>query len=86
MVILTGRNPDRLQHAASELGALATATFDANDSAALEAFFEKLAAPIDHVMGACGGAVDVVWGTDEISVKSSENAVRDERDRSATRW
>ena len=33
-VILTGRNPDRLKHAAAELGALSTATFDANDSAA----------------------------------------------------
>jgi short-subunit dehydrogenase involved in D-alanine esterification of teichoic acids len=28
-VILTGRNPDRLQHAASEIGALSTAAFDA---------------------------------------------------------
>jgi NADP-dependent 3-hydroxy acid dehydrogenase YdfG len=36
-VILTGRNPERLQHAASELGALSPATFDANDSPALEA-------------------------------------------------
>ena len=54
-VILTGRNPDRLQHAASELGALSTATFDATDSAALEAFFEQLAEPIDHVMATAGG-------------------------------
>jgi NAD(P)-dependent dehydrogenase (short-subunit alcohol dehydrogenase family) len=53
-VILTGRNPDRLQHAASELGAMSTATFDANDSAALEAFFEHLEAPIDHVMVTAG--------------------------------
>jgi NAD(P)-dependent dehydrogenase (short-subunit alcohol dehydrogenase family) len=54
-VILTGRNPERLQQAASELGALSTATFDANDSAALEAFFEGLQAPIDHVMVTAGG-------------------------------
>ncbi len=53
-VILTGRDPDRLQHAASELGAMSTATFDANDWAALEAFFEQLAAPIDHVMATAG--------------------------------
>ncbi len=53
-VILTRRNPDRLQHAASELGAMSTATFDASDSAALEAFFEHLAAPIDHVMVTAG--------------------------------
>ena len=53
-VILTGRNPERLQHAASELGALTTATFDAHDPAALDAFFEDLAAPIDHVMVTAG--------------------------------
>jgi len=54
-VILTGRNPDRLKKAATELGALSTATFDANDLAALEGFFEHLAAPIDHVMVTAGG-------------------------------
>jgi NAD(P)-dependent dehydrogenase (short-subunit alcohol dehydrogenase family) len=53
-VILTGRNSERLQHAASELGAMSTATFDANDSAALEGFFENLATPIDHVMTTAG--------------------------------
>jgi NAD(P)-dependent dehydrogenase (short-subunit alcohol dehydrogenase family) len=54
-VILAGRNPDRLQNAATELGALSTATFDANDSAALEAFFAHLEAPIDQVMVTAGG-------------------------------
>ncbi len=34
-VILSGRNPERLKNAATELGALSTATFDASDSAAL---------------------------------------------------
>ncbi len=53
-VILTGRDPDRLQPAASELGAMSAATFDANDWGALEAFFEQLAAPIDHVMATAG--------------------------------
>jgi NAD(P)-dependent dehydrogenase (short-subunit alcohol dehydrogenase family) len=53
-VILTGRNPERLKHAASELGAQSTATFDADDPVALEAFFEHLAAPIDHVMVTAG--------------------------------
>jgi len=53
-VILTGRNSERLQDAASELGALSTATFDANDPAALEGFFENLSGPIDHVMVAAG--------------------------------
>lgn len=30
-VVLTGRNPERLQHAASELEALSSAAFDATD-------------------------------------------------------
>ena len=53
-VILTGRNPDRLETAAAELGAQSTAAFDANDSAALEAFFAGLEGPIDHVMVTAG--------------------------------
>jgi NAD(P)-dependent dehydrogenase (short-subunit alcohol dehydrogenase family) len=53
-IILTGRNPDRLQHAATEIGASSTAAFDANDSEALEAFFGNLAGPIDHVMVTAG--------------------------------
>jgi NAD(P)-dependent dehydrogenase (short-subunit alcohol dehydrogenase family) len=54
-VILTGRNSERLGEAARELGALSTATFDANNLAALEAFFDGLAAPIDHVLVTAGG-------------------------------
>jgi NAD(P)-dependent dehydrogenase (short-subunit alcohol dehydrogenase family) len=54
-VILTGRNPERLEKAASELGARSTATFDADDSAALEDFFAQLNGPIDHVMVTAGG-------------------------------
>ncbi|MGC2212976.1 MAG: SDR family NAD(P)-dependent oxidoreductase, partial [Silvibacterium sp.] len=38
-LILTGRNPERLQVAARELEALSTAAFDANDPAQLERFF-----------------------------------------------
>jgi NAD(P)-dependent dehydrogenase (short-subunit alcohol dehydrogenase family) len=49
-LILTGRNPERLHRAASELGALSTAAFDANDPASLERFFVDLPGPIDHVM------------------------------------
>src|SRR6516164_6737476 len=49
-VILTARNPERLQGAASELAALRTAAFDANDPASLERFFQDLPTPIDHVM------------------------------------
>jgi NAD(P)-dependent dehydrogenase (short-subunit alcohol dehydrogenase family) len=54
-VILTGRNPERLQHAARELGALSTAAFDATDPAALERFFHDLPEPVDHVMVTAGG-------------------------------
>jgi NAD(P)-dependent dehydrogenase (short-subunit alcohol dehydrogenase family) len=53
-VILAGRNPDRLKTAAAEVGALSTAAFDANDLGALEAFFARLKAPIDHVMVTAG--------------------------------
>lgn len=54
-VILTGRSPDRLQQAASEVGALSTAAFDATDTASLQKFFRDLVAPIDHVMVTAGG-------------------------------
>ena len=54
-VILTGRNPERLEGVGSEVGALSTATFDANDPSALEAFFEGLSRPIDHVLVTAGG-------------------------------
>jgi NAD(P)-dependent dehydrogenase (short-subunit alcohol dehydrogenase family) len=49
-VILTGRNADRLNQVAQELGAQRTAAFDATDFDQLERFFEALPAPIDHVL------------------------------------
>jgi len=49
-VVITARNPERLEHAARELGALSTAAFDANDPDRLERFFDGLPTPIDHVM------------------------------------
>ena len=52
-LILTARNPERLQRAASELGALSTAPFDAADPVALERFFRDLPT-IDHVMVTAG--------------------------------
>jgi NAD(P)-dependent dehydrogenase (short-subunit alcohol dehydrogenase family) len=54
-VILTGRDPERLARAASELEALSSAAFDAADSAALGRFFRDLPGPIDHVMVTAGG-------------------------------
>jgi NAD(P)-dependent dehydrogenase (short-subunit alcohol dehydrogenase family) len=53
-VVLAGRNPDRLRQAADELGARSTASFDADDSAAVEDFFESLRGQIDHVMVTAG--------------------------------
>src|ERR1700751_2832414 len=54
-VVLTGRNPDRLEQAALDVGAKQTAAFDVNDSAAVQRFFAELPAPIDHVMVTAGG-------------------------------
>src|SRR5262245_10852385 len=49
-VILTGRDPDRLQRAALELDAVSTAAFDATDFDRLERFFDELPTPVDHVL------------------------------------
>ena len=49
-VILTGRNPERLQCAATEVDALSTTAFDATDLKLLERFFDDLPAPVDHVL------------------------------------
>ncbi len=54
-MILTGRNPDRLNEAAADVGANRTAAFDAGDSAALRDFFDGLPGPVDHVMVTAGG-------------------------------
>jgi len=54
-VILTGRNPDRLNDAARDVGAKSAAAFDVNDSSAVQGFFADLPAPIDHVMVTAGG-------------------------------
>jgi len=49
-VILTGRNAQRLQRAASELDAQRTAAFDATDFKLLEGFFDDLNGPVNHVL------------------------------------
>jgi NAD(P)-dependent dehydrogenase (short-subunit alcohol dehydrogenase family) len=55
-VILTGRNQDRLDAAARDIGgAPRTAAFDATDPAAMARFFQDLPAPIDHVLITAGG-------------------------------
>jgi NAD(P)-dependent dehydrogenase (short-subunit alcohol dehydrogenase family) len=53
-VILTARNPERLERAAHELGALSSSAFDANDTRQLGQFFAELPTPIDHVLVTAG--------------------------------
>jgi NAD(P)-dependent dehydrogenase (short-subunit alcohol dehydrogenase family) len=54
-VIITGRNPERLDAAERDVGAQSTAAFDAVDLEALERFFESLPDQVDHVMVTAGG-------------------------------
>jgi NAD(P)-dependent dehydrogenase (short-subunit alcohol dehydrogenase family) len=54
-VVLTGRNADRLEQAALEVGADSIAAFDASDAASVQKFFQDMPAPIDHVMITAGG-------------------------------
>jgi len=49
-VILTARDPEKLQHAATEVDALSTSAFDATDFKLLEKFFDDLPAPVDHIL------------------------------------
>jgi len=49
-VILTGRDPDRLERSAREVGAVSSAAFDATDLDRLERFFDDLPQPLDHLM------------------------------------
>jgi short-subunit dehydrogenase involved in D-alanine esterification of teichoic acids len=53
-VIVTGRNPERLEQAARDLGAVGSAAFDAADADRLARFFAELTEPIDHVMVTAG--------------------------------
>src|SRR4051794_35179325 len=52
-VILTARNPERLQRAADDLDAAGTAAFDAGDPAAVQRFFAELE-PVDHILVSAG--------------------------------
>src|SRR5215472_3386502 len=72
-VILTARNPERLQAAAGEVGALRTAAFDANDPASIEKFFFDLPAPIDHVM--VTGPGPHYWPVMEIGFEQARLAI-----------
>ena len=49
-LVLTARNPERLQHVASELTRASTVAFDATEFERLAQFFDQLPAPIDHLL------------------------------------
>lgn len=53
-VVLTGRNPERLEQAVGEVGAEGSAAFDVGDYDALRSFFDDLPNPIDHVLVTAG--------------------------------
>jgi NAD(P)-dependent dehydrogenase (short-subunit alcohol dehydrogenase family) len=53
-VIITGRDPDRLERAAGEVAALRSVAFDATNPAALNEFFEGLPTPTDHILVTAG--------------------------------
>jgi NAD(P)-dependent dehydrogenase (short-subunit alcohol dehydrogenase family) len=53
-VIITGRDPDRLQRAGRDVGARDTAAFDATDVTRLEQFFAGLPNQVDHVLVTAG--------------------------------
>lgn len=55
-VIVTGRNPQRLETAAREVGAVSSAAFDATDRSAVDDFFQALPTQIDHVLATAGGS------------------------------
>jgi NAD(P)-dependent dehydrogenase (short-subunit alcohol dehydrogenase family) len=54
-VVVTGRDPGRLDRAAADLQAHGAAAFDATDPAALARFFGGLDDPVDHVLVTAGG-------------------------------
>jgi NAD(P)-dependent dehydrogenase (short-subunit alcohol dehydrogenase family) len=78
-VVLTGRDRDRLKHAAQEVGARSTAAFDATDAASVQRFFQDLPAPIDHVLITAGGphyAPLLEMGADQVRAELSGHVVQ----------
>lgn len=54
-LVITGRNRERLDAAAGEVGAETVASVDLHDSAGVVAFFAGLPAQVDHVLVSGGG-------------------------------
>ena len=72
-VILTARDVNRLQNAATEVGAVRTTAFDANHPASLERFFLDLPASVDHVM--VTGPGPRYWPVMEIEYEQARLAI-----------
>jgi len=72
-VILTARDANRLQNAATEVGAVRIAAFDAKEPASLERFFLDLPAPVDHVM--VTGPGPRYWPVMEIEYEQARLAI-----------
>src|SRR5262245_16101490 len=49
-LILTARDPDRLQRVGLEVGASSIAAFDATDFDRLAKFFDELPGPVNHLL------------------------------------
>ena len=84
-VILTARNPERLERAASELGARGTAAFDAADPGALERFFADAPAELDHVFVSAGRPVLRAAGGDRLRRRRAARSTITCSSRSASR-
>jgi NAD(P)-dependent dehydrogenase (short-subunit alcohol dehydrogenase family) len=54
-VIVNGRDPERLERAAREVGAAGSAAFDATDPERLGAFLAGLPEPVDHLLASGSG-------------------------------
>ncbi|HVI37952.1 MAG TPA: SDR family NAD(P)-dependent oxidoreductase, partial [Gaiellales bacterium] len=54
-LVLTGRNRERLDAAAADVGAKTVATLNLGDPTAVEQFFAELPPQIDHVLVSGGG-------------------------------
>ncbi|MDT6982381.1 SDR family oxidoreductase [Streptomyces lusitanus] len=53
-VVMAGRDPERLERAAEEVGAERSAPLDAADTGRLREFFDALPGPVDHLVSTAG--------------------------------
>jgi NAD(P)-dependent dehydrogenase (short-subunit alcohol dehydrogenase family) len=75
-VVITGRNGERLEQAAAEIGAGQTAQFDVQDEPAVARFFGQFgqrSGPLGHVLVSAGSPYYAPW--DELDVTDAMNYV-----------